>query len=371
VKEYIQNFDMGKNRKRNPESCTLAYKRRWIVHKLKTATEEAERAELIKRYKANKAESALVSSGDEMDAGYKRMKYVRYADDFLIGVIGSKEDAKRIKEDIGTFLADKLALELSNEKTLITHTSERAKFLGYEIDVTSSNATKRSSDGSLRRAFNKRVRLMIGKDTIKRKLLEERMIEIKIHNGKEQWKPQSKPILVFNDDLEILDRYNKMLRGFVNYYSLANNACELQTLGYIMQYSMYKTFAHKYRTKKSKILKRYMRNGVFTVRYEVKGKTRERTFYNDGYKRKDPMKLPELDNTPNLMIYATRTSLADRLKAEKCELCGATGAVAMHHVNKLGSLKGKANWEKFMIARRRKTLAVCENCHNSIHYGNE
>ncbi|BCD55438.1 maturase (plasmid) [Alistipes indistinctus] len=371
VKEYIQNFDRGKNRKRNPESCTLTYKRRWIVHKLKTVTDEAERAELIKRYKANKAESLLIPSGDEMDAGYKRLKYVRYADDFLIGVIGSKEDAKRIKEDIKIFLADKLALELSDEKTLITHSSKAAKFLGYEIDVTSSNATKRSSNGSMRRAFNKNVRLMIGKGTIKRKLLEERMLEIKIHNGKEQWKPMSKSVLVFNDDLEILDRYNKMLRGFVNYYSLANNACELQSLGYIMQYSMYKTFAHKYRTHKSKLLKRYMRNGVFTVRYEVKGKIKERTFYNDGYKRKDPMKSPELDNVPNLMIYATRTSLADRLKAEKCELCGATGAVEMHHVNKLGSLTGKANWEKFMIARRRKTLAVCNDCHNSIHYGNE
>ena len=235
MKEYIQDFDKGKNRKRNQASCSLGYKRRWIVHKLKKTVNEAERAELIKSYKENKAQSMLIPSSDEMDAGYKRLKYVRYADDFLIGIIGSKEDARHIKEDVKTFLADKLALELSEEKTLITHTSKAAKFLGYEIDVTSSNTTRRSINGVMRRAFNKRVRLMIGKNTIKNKLLEERMIEIKIHNGREQWKPKSKSVLVFNDDLEILDRYNSMIRGLVNYYSLANNCYELQSFKYILE----------------------------------------------------------------------------------------------------------------------------------------
>ncbi len=370
LKEYIQNFDKGKNRKRHPDTCTLGYKRRWIVHKLKTVVNEDERAELIKNYKANKAQSTLIPSGDEMDADYKRLKYVRYADDFLIGIIGSKEDAKRIKEDIKIFLTDKLALELSEEKTLITHTSKAAKFLGYEIDVTSSNTTRRGTNGVMRRAFNKRVRLMIGRDTIKNKLLEERMIEIKVHNGKEQWKPKSKSVLVFNDDLEILDRYNSMVRGFVNYYSLANNSYELQTFGYILEYSMYKTFAHKYRSRVPVILRKYKKNKLFTVKFKLKnGKDKERTFYHDGYSRKDPTKISEIDKLPNLMIYACRTSLADRLKAGKCELCGATGTVQMHHVNKLGDLTGKANWEKFMIARRRKTLALCENCHKMIHYG--
>ena len=370
LKEYIQNFDKGKNRKRHPDTCTLGYKRRWIVHKLKTVVNEDERAELIKNYKANKAQSTLIPSGDEMDADYKRLKYVRYADDFLIGIIGSKEDAKRIKEDIKIFLTDKLALELSEEKTLITHTSKAAKFLGYEIDVTSSNTTRRGTNGVMRRAFNKRVRLMIGRDTIKNKLLEERMIEIKVHNGKEQWKPKSKSVLVFNDDLEILDRYNSMVRGFVNYYSLANNSYELQTFGYILEYSMYKTFAHKYRSRVPVILRKYKKNKLFTVKFKLKnGKDKERTFYHDGYSRKDPTKISEIDKLPNLMIYACRTSLADRLKAGKCELCGATGTVQMHHVNKLGDLTGKANWEKFMIARRQKTLALCENCHKMIHYG--
>ncbi|MFR9546996.1 MAG: group II intron reverse transcriptase/maturase [Rikenellaceae bacterium] len=367
--EYIQNFDMGKNRKKNAESCTLTYKRRWLLHKLKTETNESKRAELVKEYKANQAQSALIPFGDEMDESYKRLKYVRYADDFLIGVIGSKADAQRIKEDITKYLTEVLALELSEEKTLITHSSKAAKFLGYEIDVMTSNTTKRSITGAVRRAFNKRVRLMIGRNTIKRKLLDERMIEIKTHNGIEQWKPKSKSSLVVNDDLEILDRYNSMIRGFVNYYSLANNSCELHSFKYIMEYSMYKTFAHKYRSKVPKILSKYKKNGIFTVQFTVKsGKIKERTFYNDGCKRRDPFKLSNIDYMPNLMVFVSGTSLIDRLKANKCELCGAKDEnIEMHHINKLKDLSGRARWEKLMMARRRKTIALCEKCHKTIH----
>ena len=93
---------------------------------------------------------------------YRKLKYVRYADDFLIGIIGSKQDAIIIKEDIKNFLYEKLALTLSDEKTLITHAENAAKFLGYEIFVRKSNDTKRSKYGVLRRVFNKRIQLALG-----------------------------------------------------------------------------------------------------------------------------------------------------------------------------------------------------------------
>ena len=118
---------------------------------------------------------------------------------------------------------------------------------------------------------------MIGRNTIKNKLLEERMIEIKIHNGKEQWKPKSKTILVLNDDLEILDRYNSMIRGFVNYYSLANNCYELQTFGYMLRIQHVQTFAHKYRSRVPVILRKYKKNGLFTVKFKLKKRQGQRT----------------------------------------------------------------------------------------------
>jgi group II intron reverse transcriptase/maturase len=363
MKEYTEKFDRGKEQKRCRQSFLLACKRSYIRKKLKMVKDQTQKEELIKQLKANQKESLRFPSGDEMDANYKRLKYVRYADDFLIGIIGSKQDAIIIKEDIKKFLNDELALELSDEKTLITHTENAAKFLGYEISVRKSDATKRSVNGRLRRAFNKRVRLMIGKDMVKNKLLEHRVLEIKAHNGKEQWKPKARPSLVCNDDHEILDKYNKEIRGLVNYFSLANNSNVLSNFGYIMQYSMYKTFAHKYQTKISKILKKYHRNGQFSVRYQLKsGVVKYLTFYHDGFAKKEPVRSTNIDKLPDLTYHTATTSLINRLKAEKCELCGASEKLVMHHVRKLKDLKGKTPLEKRMIARKRKTIALCGNC---------
>ena len=67
------------------------------------------------------------------DSGYRRLFYVRYADDWLCGVIGSKQDAEEIKADIKKFLTETLKLELSEEKTLITNARDTARFLSYDI----------------------------------------------------------------------------------------------------------------------------------------------------------------------------------------------------------------------------------------------
>ncbi len=369
IADYINNFDKGKERRVSKKSRDLRYRRERLRKEIKAETNENRRAELVNEYKQNQIQNALIPYGDEMDENYKRLKYVRYADDFLIGIIGSKEDAKKVKEDVTKYLSEALALELSEEKTLITHSSKRAKFLGYDVVVKQSNHTRRIK-GAIKRGCNKQVRLMIGKDTIKNKLLEEQVMEIKNHNNKEKWKQKSKNPLAVNDDLEILDRYNSVIRGFVNYYSLANNRCNLRSFLYIMEYSMYKTFAHKYRSTVPKILGKYKKNGIFTVQFTVKsGKIKRRTFYNDGCKCKKPSCYSNMDNIPDLMIYVSRTSLIDRLKANKCELCGTENqALEMHHINKLKNISGKNKWEKLMLARKRKTIAVCKECHKAIHY---
>ena len=369
--EFESQFNKGKGRKRNQENQSLQYKRRWLKHRLSKVSDDNERKEIIKALKENQRQNLLIPSGDEMDADYKRIHYVRYADDFLIGIIGSKADATKLKQEITEFLGNKMKLELSAEKTLITHSEERAKFLGYEICVQKSNQTVRHKNGSLCRAHNKRVRLLIGRDVIKKKLLSLNAIEIKIHNGKEQWKAKSRVGLTTLDDLEILRKFSSEVRGLYNYYALAQNACTVSTFDWMMKCSMYKTFAHKYRTKTSAIRRKYFKDGVFTVSFKAKnGQIREAKFYNDGFKRKKVDSNGMIDNSPSHMTYKTTTSLIDRLAARRCELCGAEENLVMHHVRKLGELKGKAPWEKLMIARQRKTIALCSKCHRNIHLGN-
>ena len=369
VKEYIRHFDKGTKRRPGKESNDLANERKRTVRKLKKIKDGTEKAALVARLKAIEQERAAFPSGDEMDGSYRRLKYIRYADDFILGVIGSKEDALRIKEDIKSFLSESLALELSEEKTLITHTGKSAKFLGYEITVTRNNHQRRDVQGRLRRTYGKRVRLNVSMATLRDKLLEYGAMEIKLRNGKEIWKPKCRSGLIFNDDLEILDRYNRETVGFCNYYLIANNCVVLHNFRYIMEYSMYKTFAGKYRSTVRKINKKYRLNKLFTVKYEQKGVIKSRTFYKTSFKRRTTAFNGSCDIEPYSIADVSRTNLTDRLKAEKCELCGATGKLIMHHVRNLKDLKGKESWKRLMSARKRKTIALCPSCHRLRHLG--
>lgn len=369
VKEYIRHFDMGTKRRPGKESNNLANERKRTVRKLKKVKDGTEKAALVARLKAIEQERAAFPNGDEMDESYRRLKYIRYADDFILGVIGSKEDALRIKEDIKSFLSESLALELSEEKTLITHTGKSAKFLGYEITVTRNNHQRRDVQGRLRRTYGKRVRLNVSMATLRDKLLEYGAMEIKLRNGKEIWKPKCRSGLIFNDDLEILDRYNRETVGFCNYYLIANNCVVLHNFRYIMEYSMYKTFAGKYRSTVRKINKKYRLNKLFTVKYEQKGVIKSRTFYKTSFKRRTTAFNGSCDIEPYSIADVSRTNLTDRLKAEKCELCGATGKLIMHHVRNLKDLKGKESWKRLMSARKRKTIALCPSCHRLRHLG--
>ena len=369
VKEYIRHFDKGTKRRSGKESNDLANERKRTVRKLKKVKDGTEKAALVARLKAIEQERAAFPSGDEMDGSYRRLKYIRYADDFILGVIGSKEDALRIKEDIKSFLSESLALELSEEKTLITHTGKSAKFLGYEITVTRNNHQRRDVQGRLRRTYGKRVRLNVSMATLRDKLLEYGAMEIKLRNGKEIWKPKCRSGLIFNDDLEILDRYNRETVGFCNYYLIANNCVVLHNFRYIMEYSMYKTFAGKYRSTVRKINKKYRLNKLFTVKYEQQGVIKSRTFYKTSFKRRTTAFNGSCDIEPYSIADVSRTNLTDRLKAEKCELCGATGKLIMHHVRNLKDLKGKESWKRLMSARKRKTIALCPSCHRLRHLG--
>jgi group II intron reverse transcriptase/maturase len=368
--KYAEEFNKGTKRKPHETRYMFENKKRYAQVKLNNVKDENERREILKQIKAIDKERLTFPSCDEMHDGYKRLRYVRYADDFLIGIIGSKEDGRKVKNDIKNFLEAELKLELSEEKTLITHTEKPAKFLGYEVSVRQSDLPRRDSLNRLTRTYNNKVRLCITMDMIKKKLLDFGIVEIRHNvNGKEWWKPREHSKMMHNDDLEILQMYNYTLRGFYNYFSVANNSAILNAYGYIMEYSMYRTFACKYRTSVRKILRQYQRNGVFTVSYTTKkGGVRSQSFYKGGFKRKMPeMDVKLDDSTP--VIHGNRVGLIDRLKAEKCEICGATETLDMHHVRKLKDLDGKGYADKMMIARRRKTIALCRSCHLKTHAG--
>jgi len=371
VKEYARQFNKGIKRTRNKEYAKLSNLSNRTRYKLEKTTEEIQRQELKAEIKQLDYDRRLLPTCDEMDYGYKRIRYIRYADDFIIAVIGSKEDSEHIKEDIKDFLLEKLKLTLSDDKTLITHANKAAKFLGYEVSISKPlSSTKRDKNGMLKRSFGKKVILNMPMETMRKKLLDYGALKIINHNNREKWKPQSRNKFINSDDLEILDAYNAEIRGIYNFYSIANNSSALHSFKYVMEYSMYKTFANKYRTTVGKVIKKFRLNKTFAVFYtNKKGERRSRIFYNAGFKRKKELLKKSCDNIPNSSIGNAVTSLIDRLKARQCELCGNENNLEMHHVRKLKDLKGKEFWEVVMIAKQRKTMAVCQECHRKIHAG--
>lgn len=372
MKDYIPSFDKGIKRKDNVEYHRLSRKIAKLNYKLELVEDEAQKAERIKHLKEIEIERRYLSCGDDMDDGFKRLKYLRYADDFIIGVIGSKEDSEKIKEDIKKYLAEILKLTLSDDKTLITHAEKPAKFLGYEIYIRKSNTqTKRGEkSGMLRRVFGKKIILKLPTETMRKKLSDYEALTIMHHNGHIKWKPQSRIKLVNNDDLEILDAYNAEIRGFANYYSIANNSSAMNSFKYIMEYSMYKTFAKKYQISARKVIEKFRFNKDFAVFYSnKKGERKMRVFFNGSFKRKTDIIVSNCDTVPSTIMLNGTTSLIDRLKAQQCELCGAKDNLEMHHVRKLKDVAHKQPWEILMHARRRKTMAVCQSCHKKIHHG--
>lgn len=372
MEQLKKEFDCGAKRKPTEQAYELEKKRGVLAKNLRKATNETEKSALLMKIKELDKKKGDFPYSDPFDNEFKRLQYTRYADDFIVGVIGSKEDAQNIKAKIKEFISKQLHLELSEEKTLITHSGKKARFLGYDITVRRSKHFTKNKNGTKSRFHNGKVVLELPTEIMRKKLLEYGAMEIELTvHDKENWKPKSRYYLKDNDDLEILDQYNSEIRGFRNYYRIANNSAHAGSFGYIMQYSFFKTLATKYRSSVRKEMNKHRIGKSFGVKYSnAKGKEMTRLFYKDGYARLPMLTNSEIDQIPCTAMYSSTTSLIDRLKASKCEICGATDCdIEIHHVRKLKNLTGKTYWEKFMIARNRKTIALCIDCHKKLHLG--
>lgn len=373
IKEYAAKFRKGDRRSINPEYWRLNNKKNWLKKKLQKTSDEQIRKSYL--YEIAQLSKQMLSTPhkDAMDADFRRMQYVRYADDFLISVIGSKSECETIKADITQFMREQLKLELSDEKTLITHAQDKAKFLGYEIFIRKSDAVKRNKDGVLKRDFNGAVVLTLNSAVIQKKLTEYNALEVRNIDGKDIWWSKPRRYMTPMKPEDILAQYNAETRGLYNYYSLAANVSkECASFAFIMKMSMFKILGWKLNTSARKVRQKYQKDKDFVIPYnDAKGKQKYRVFYNEGFKKRNAQFDVDYDKLPQTM-YVPYPSLVERLKDGRCELCGKEGKVVMHHVRTLTKLKGNNEWEKLMLKRHRKTLVVCEDCNSMIqNYGKE
>jgi group II intron reverse transcriptase/maturase len=325
-----------------------------------------------------------ISSVNPMDTEFIRINYVRYADDFLVLIDGNKELALNIKNKISLFLKENLKLELSEEKTLITHIrTERVKFLGYEIQKLQENEkVTKCINGQKKRSLNGGLSLLVPKE----------VIQSKIQKFTKNGKPIHVPERINDPVLNTLMKFNGEIRGLYNYYRLATDVSKkLYAFKHMHYQSLLKTIARKEKKSIKQILTKYgisveRRLGtgtrkIFGVTYQTKKEQKTMIYFNDPIRKCEiPYTGIERDGIVGT-LYLPRYQILTRYNAKKCELCGLESTnqkiFEIHHIRKLKDIKQKYSkrgkqtpeWVLRMSALNRKTLVVCKKCHKKIHQG--
>jgi group II intron reverse transcriptase/maturase len=313
-------------------------------------------------------QAQAMPSRDPEDPDFRRLWYVRYADDWLLGFSGPRHEAEEIKRRIGQFLRETLRLELSEAKTLITHARHHAaRFLGYEVVALHADE---KHDQRGQRIINGLVRLNVPNNVIVKQCRRY------MRDGKAVHRPER----LHDADFSIVSQYGAEYRGFVQYYLLAFNAHRLWRVHQVMRTSLLGTLANKHKTKIAPIYRR--------LRMEVEDRGRTQTALvvtrerGEGQKplvamfggislawKEDAI----LSDRPPRVYSGVRSEVVQRLLAQKCEHCGSEeGPFEVHHVRRLADLDRPGRndqplWVKRMASRRRKTLVVCTRCHQDIH----
>jgi len=356
----MPEYTRGKLRERNPEY-------RKVESQLAKARKHGDRdavRTLGKRLRQ-------LPSQDMADPGYRRLRYVRYADDHLIGFVGPKSEAEEVKQRLAQFLKDELHLELSQEKTLITHArTGTARFLGYEITIKQDNrwSERRKGPRRQRRSVNGTVQLHVPADVIKANCVPYL----------ERGKPARLTEMYNCDDYTVVKVYGARYRGIVNYYMLACDVFRLDRLHWVMQSSLLCSLANKHRSTMSKMARKHKttidtpagpRKCIQASVSRGPGKKPLVAIFG-GIPLKRQKNATFLDRNPAIP-HPRQREVVRRLLAGECELCGQAAKTQAHQIRKLSDLdqhgQEKPPWAALMKKMHRKTLMVCAACHEEIH----
>ncbi|OED34639.1 hypothetical protein AB832_07045 [Flavobacteriaceae bacterium (ex Bugula neritina AB1)] len=364
--ELLPQYDRGKERRQSRAYGRICEEKR-----------KAYRKKDVESYRMYEQIQRSIPRGDLQDPNYRRLRYLRYADDFLLGFIGPKSEAEQIKNRIGDFL-DTLKLSLSKEKTYLTHArNSSASFLGYEI-LTRWNNQKlapcvhgKSGKG---RSLNGTICLKI-----------PRSVQTKwIGKYTQKGKPYAKGGYIQLSDYEIVHAFGAQLRGIVNYYALADNIGKaLRKVRWACLESARKTLAAKHRIRQpGRSYRLYYQEGDGQkywrhLQVKIERENKAPLISRCG---ETPLRTQKAisfnDQLPPKVMIGTRSELLERLLKGVCELCGDTTQLESHHIRAVKDLhdrwkgrKWKPSWVESMIARRRKSIVVCHSCHQKITHG--
>lgn len=302
-----------------------------------------------------------------------RIHYVRYADDWVVGVLGSKKLALQIREEIRNYLENELKLELSMDKTKITHLgSNYAKFLGHYIRVNSAlqqSSTRKRASEEWQRDVGKstgKPKILIPTKDLKEKLNKRGFVD---SNGK----PKFVGKLLFLSDYEIVKRFNSVLRGIMNFYNTAENRSQLAEVVYILEYSLAHTLGAKHGMSLPKVFSKFGK----PIKVVIANGKKEKEVRFD---KPDSLAASYL-NTKYAVFDMRQNEINDPFKAmnwdikevnildQPCFICESEKDVEMHHLRHLKDTKDKSTLIKIMSKIHRKVVPLCRPCHLKVHQG--
>jgi group II intron reverse transcriptase/maturase len=371
---YLNELDQFIEDTLIPEYMTGDKRKMNLVYRqLSRSLQTARKRNNLDEVKRLQRERRKITAMAIVDPDYRRLRYVRYADDFLLGFVGPKNEAEVIRDRLAEYLGENLKLTLSMEKTVITHAADdKAKFLGYEVKVTRCE-TLIADDG--RRATNGNIAL----------LMPQKVVQKYRSRYSKEGKIVHKAELIADTDYTIIQRYQSVLRGLYNFYCMAvnvGNQGRMPRIKWMLETSLTKTLASKFRCKVTKIYKKYrvviLEHKMLQVVIQRPNKEPLVAIFGGFPFERVPDGLGVGDFRYEVAWRSPgseRSEVIQRMLIDKCELCGAEDMpTTVHHIRKLADIdrpgrRPKEAWEKLMSARKRKTLVVCGDCHNKITFG--
>lgn len=378
IEKKRREFDCGDERKPNAVYRRMEAKMHRHRRKLREWSHRGSfpffLQELEEKIKTIHTEKLQTPSLDFNDPGYKRLHYIRYADDFACGIIGSREDAKNLQDEIAEFLKTELGLAVAEEKSGIHHIKDGFEYLGYHISLNHQNGRLRkvrrgvNSDGQEVKGTSRSTTSQLKFLVPRRKVWEFcRRKGYILQNDK----PVSRHKLLMCSDYEIVSTYNAEMRGFANYYALAPKK-NLEILQWYGQTSLFKTLANKHRSRKWHIIRQMKtRNNEYFLEYTLRGEKKKLQVFQ--VKNRAMVSRVKVDQEQQTFMFNRPVQLLDRLAASQCEYCGTNkGPFDVHHIRAIKDVKAKKNktpWQYWMSVKNRKTMVLCEECHAQLHSG--
>jgi len=360
-------FDKGSFRRVNPKYHSLGSAR----HKSKNAILRSEHLKKMMNIPAK----------DNQDPNFRRLMFIRYADDFIVLLICSITEAYTIRRKIRDFQKNHLGLDLNVDKTTINNIKDGFNFLGAHIkqrgyiiskvrNKKSNSLGNRKDSKIFRRRHVRRLSILAPLDNIISKLIN---LGFAKRNHLGNLLPKSRRDLVNLSHYEILSFYNSRIKGTFNFFSFAGNYDQLRKIWWIYAQSCAITLALKYKIKT-------MRAAFIKFGKNLKDPNTDLVLYQEksmkvkhDYKTK-PTYLNEKNSLDKILSGTNFQTMTQRFKEMNCALCSSSSKVEMHHIRSVKDVRekirtGNATYSQWRGGFLRKQVPLCHYHHDLLHQG--